>query len=190
MNKVEHKTVTKKARHAVECLFTAERSWDKWIADGGHTFNGYPTEVQVVAYLCAMQQQRQRVSLAQRQNKVVSQYNVAKIVHLWPTKYSAFGKLDAATQKSYWDQIVCAHKCASASKETQMKRQYPRLCGSNEGAIVRQPTSAAAAAATAMRKEKRLRFRHAELQDLEALLADRLLSKAQYTAEVKHVFEG
>ena len=52
------------------------------------------------------------------------------------------------------------------------------------------PTNApAAAAAAAAHEEERLRCRRAELQDLQNLLADRLLSEDFYVAEVKRVLE-
>ena len=47
----------------------------------------------------------------------------------------------------------------------------------------------AAAAAAAARREERFRCRRAELQDLQDLLTDRLLSEESYTAEVKRVLE-
>ena len=47
----------------------------------------------------------------------------------------------------------------------------------------------AAAAAAAEKREERFRCRRAELQDLQDLLADRLLSEEYYTAEVKRVLE-
>mgnify|MGYP001391616978 CR=1 FL=1 len=47
----------------------------------------------------------------------------------------------------------------------------------------------AAAAAAAAHEEERLRCRRAELQDLQNLLADRLLSEDFYVAEVKRVLE-
>jgi len=40
-----------------------------------------------------------------------------------------------------------------------------------------------------VRREERLRCRRAELQDLQDLLADRLLSEHNYVAEVKRVLE-
>ena len=83
--------------------------------------------------------------------------------------------------------------------------QYARLYGRREdpylshphresGAVAGQhrreravPTAAAAAAA--VKADERLRCRRAELQDLQDLLADRLLSEEYYTAEVKRVLE-
>jgi hypothetical protein len=47
----------------------------------------------------------------------------------------------------------------------------------------------AAAAAAAAKREERFRCRRAELQDLQDLLTDRLLSEEYYTAEVKRVLE-
>ena len=51
---------------SLEHLETAERSWDRFVEDGGHTINGYPTEVQVVTYMSKMSRERQRMCLAQR----------------------------------------------------------------------------------------------------------------------------
>ena len=53
---------------SLERLQTAERSWDKHLADGEvvNVIDGYPTEDQVLAYMATMSRQRQRICLAQR----------------------------------------------------------------------------------------------------------------------------
>ena len=87
--------------------------------------------------------------------------------------------------------IVRAYKGmrVSATKEvTPLRRQYARLFSKDKGAIAEQPNPAAATAET-VRDEERLRCRRAELQELQDLLADRLLSEENYIIEVKRVLE-
>ena len=92
-------------------------------------------------------------------------------------------------------QIARAYKGvrAPASKlgTTPLQRQYARLFGKDKGAAawawLPTPAAAAAAAVAAVREEERLRCRRAELQELQDLLADRLLSEANYVAEVKQL---
>ena len=84
---------------------------------------------------------------------------------------------------------------APASKgASPLQRQYARLFGKDKGAAawawLPTPAAAAAAAAAAVaataagREQERLRGRRAELQELQDLLADRLISKNNYVAEV------
>jgi hypothetical protein len=84
---------------------------------------------------------------------------------------------------------------APASKgASPLQRQYARLFGKDKGAAawawLPTPAAAAAAAAAAVaataagREQERLRGRRAELQELQDLLADRLISKDNYVAEV------
>ena len=91
-------------------------------------------------------------------------------------------------------QIARAYKGvrAPASKgTTPLQRQYARLFGKDKGAAawawLPTPAAAAATAVAAVREEARLRCRRAELQELQDLLADRLLSEANYVAEVKQL---
>ena len=51
---------------SLEHLETAERSWDKWVAESGTVIQRYPTEVQVLSYMSQMSRSRQRECLAQR----------------------------------------------------------------------------------------------------------------------------
>ena len=51
---------------SLEHLQTAERSWDKWVADHSVRVNNYPSDVQVLSYMSEMSRSRQRVCLAQR----------------------------------------------------------------------------------------------------------------------------
>ena len=88
---------------------------------------------------------------------------------------------------------ACKGVLAPAARgTTPLQRQYARLFskGAPEWAwLPRAPAAAAAAAAAAVRREERLRCRRAELQELQDLLADRLLSEDNYVAEVKRVLE-
>lgn len=91
---------------------------------------------------------------------------------------------------------ACTGVLAPATRgTTPLQRQYARLFSKGKGApgwawLPRAPAAtAAAAAAAAVRREERLRCRRAELQDLQDLLADRLLSEDNYVAEVKRVLE-
>ena len=90
---------------------------------------------------------------------------------------------------------ACKGVLAPAARgTTQLQRQYARLFSKGKGApgwawLPRAPAAAAAAAAAAVRREERLRCRRAELQELQDLLADRLLSEDNYVAEVKRVLE-
>jgi hypothetical protein len=51
---------------SIERLETAERSWDKFVEEGGHAIDGYPTAELVVTYMVQMSRERQRMCLAQR----------------------------------------------------------------------------------------------------------------------------
>ena len=51
---------------SVERLETAERSWDKFVKEGGHKIDGYPSTELVVTYMVQMSRERQRMCLAQR----------------------------------------------------------------------------------------------------------------------------
>ena len=51
---------------SIERLETAERSWDKFVEEGGHVIDGYPTEELVLTYMVQMSRERQRMCLAQR----------------------------------------------------------------------------------------------------------------------------
>ena len=90
---------------------------------------------------------------------------------------------------------ACKGVLAPAARgTTQLQRQYARLFSKGKGApgwawLPRAPAAAAAAAAAAVRREEQLRCRRAELQELQDLLADRLLSEDNYVAEVKRVLE-
>ena len=79
---------------SLERLQTAERSWDKHLADGEVVIDGYPTEDQVLAYMATMSRQRQRICLAQRgtrrkgrQKDLVRNYVAEMANNLWATKY-------------------------------------------------------------------------------------------------------
>ena len=50
----------------LERVQTAERSWDKFVKEGGHVIRGYPTAELVVTYMVQMSRERQRMCLAQR----------------------------------------------------------------------------------------------------------------------------
>ena len=90
---------------------------------------------------------------------------------------------------------ACKGVLAPAARgTTPLQRQYARLFSKGKGApgwawLPRAPAAAAAAAAAAVRREEQLRCRRAELQELQDLLADRLLSEDNYVAEVKRVLE-
>ena len=51
---------------SLEHLETAERSWDKWVAENAVVIKKFPTEVQVLSYMSQMSRSRQRECLAQR----------------------------------------------------------------------------------------------------------------------------
>ena len=55
---------------AIEHLHTAEGRaeglWDKWVQESDVSIDGYPTEVQVMTFMCKLSRTRQRMCLAQR----------------------------------------------------------------------------------------------------------------------------
>jgi hypothetical protein len=76
---------------SLERLETAERSWDKYLQEGGHVIKGYPTAEQVVTYMVQMSRERQRMCLAQRgvrrkgkQKNLVRNYVAEMGNNLWP----------------------------------------------------------------------------------------------------------
>lgn len=84
----------------------------------------------MVTYMSVQSRTRQRACLAQRgvvrrgrQKSVVRNYVAEMGNNLWCTKFPAFAKLDAATQKAYWGTIFGAYKAmyasASAPAETE-----------------------------------------------------------------------
>jgi hypothetical protein len=82
---------------SLERLETAERSWDKYLQEGGHVIKGYPTAEQVVTYMVQMSRERQRMCLAQRgvrrkgkQKNLVRNYVAEMGNNLWPVKYRSF----------------------------------------------------------------------------------------------------
>ena len=118
-NEVERAMKKNKAlvQASVEHLETAERSWDRYVENGGIVIRRYPTPKQVVTYMAKMSRERQRMCLAQRgkRRKGVQKGSVRNYVaemgnNLWDTKYPAFGKLPDAEQKRYWAQIFGAYK--------------------------------------------------------------------------------
>ena len=107
---------------SIEHLETAERSWDKFVEDGGHTIDGYPTAELVVTYMVQMSRERQRMCLAQRgvrrkgkQRNGVRNYVAEMGNNLWPIKYRAFGQLDEAAQRQYWAKTFAAYKAVYAA---------------------------------------------------------------------------
>ena len=91
---------------ALEHLQTAERLWDKWVAESGTSIDGYPTPVQVVTFMSKMSRTRQRMCLAQRgtrrhggQRSVMKNYVSEIANNMWDTKYPAFGELEPREQK-------------------------------------------------------------------------------------------
>jgi len=107
---------------ALEHLDTAERSWDRFVKMGGHTVDGYPSEVLVVTYMSTISRERQRMCLAQRgkrrkgvQKNAVRNYVAEMANNLWATKYPLFGKLSVAEQRAYWSKIFGAYKAMYAS---------------------------------------------------------------------------
>ena len=107
---------------SLEHLATAERSWDKWVAESGIVIERYPTEVQVLSYMSQMSRSRQRECLAQRgkrraggQKGSVRNYVADMGNNLWPRKYPAFAKLEAIKQKQFWSDVFTAYAAMYAS---------------------------------------------------------------------------
>ena len=101
---------------SLEHLETAERSWDKWVAEHGVVIKNYPTEVQVLSYMAEMSRTRQRECLAQRgkrraggQKGSVRNYVSEMGNNRWPYKYPAFAKLKPLEQKQYWSTVFTAY---------------------------------------------------------------------------------
>ena len=44
---------------AIEHLQTAEGLWDKWVQESDVSIDGYPSEVQVMTFMCKMSRTRQ-----------------------------------------------------------------------------------------------------------------------------------
>ena len=104
------------AQASLEHLETAERSWDKWVAEHGVVIKNYPTEVQVLSYMAEMSRTRQRECLAQRgkrraggQKGSVRNYVSEMGNNRWPYKYPAFAKLKPLEQKQYWSTVFTAY---------------------------------------------------------------------------------
>lgn len=120
---------------SLEHLQTAERSWDKWVAENAVVLKKFPTEVQVLAYMSQMSRSRQRECLAQRgmrraggQKGSVRNYVAEMGNNLWPRKYSAFAKLEPLEQKQYWSTIFTAYSAmyASASQAVSTEEDEER----------------------------------------------------------------
>ena len=118
---------------AVEHLETAERSWDRFVSQGGHVIDGWPTEVQVVTYMSTMSRERQRMCLAQRgkrrkgvQKNAVRNYVAEMANNLWETKYALFGQLEDSVKKKYWSTIFTAYKSMYAAAYSRTPSQGGR----------------------------------------------------------------
>jgi hypothetical protein len=121
---------------SLERLETAERSWDKYLQEGGHVIKGYPTAEQVVTYMVQMSRERQRMCLAQRgvrrkgkQKNLVRNYVAEMGNNLWPVKYRSFAKLDEVAQRQYWAQIFAAYKgvYAAAADDASTAEEAERV---------------------------------------------------------------
>lgn len=115
---------------AIEHLQTAEGLWDRWVQESDTSIDGYPSEVQVMTFMCKMSRTRQRMCLAQRgkrrtggQRSVIKNYVSEMANNLWDTKYPAFAELETREQKEYWSKIFKAYgsmyASASAVAETE-----------------------------------------------------------------------
>ena len=83
---------------------------------------------------------------------------------------------------------TCKNLHEATSLDTPLKRQFARLSGAKEGAVALQP-ALSEPAVPAVRMEERLRCRRSELQELQNLVANQLLSEESHMAEVKRVLE-
>lgn len=120
---------------SLEHLETAERSWDKWVAEHAIVIKKYPTEVQVLCYMAEMSRTRQRECLAQRgkrraggQKGSVRNYVAELGNNRWAQMYPAFGKLEPLKQKAYWSTIFTAYGAmyAAASKPANSQEDEVR----------------------------------------------------------------